>query len=113
MKAAIIAGCVMLSVLSAPGAHATEDGCAVVLKTPDGFLNVRAKPKMGSRILKRVKPGETIGFDTAGGEGDDKDEWVHVYIPERNLWGWVYYRFIVGVDCEQLDALTTDKVVRP
>ena len=104
MKAAIIAGCVLLVLCAAPGAHATEDGCAVVLKTPDGFLNVRAKPKMGSRILKRLKPGETILDDSA--QGDEKGNWVHVYVrPGRPnpIWGWVYHRFIVEVDCDELD----------
>jgi len=94
-------------------AHATEDGCSVVLRTSDGFLNVRTKPKMGSRILKRLKPGETILTDSVQGEGDEKRHWVHVYVsnkgphPERSqnpLWGWAYYRFIIDIDCDDLDA---------
>src|SRR5262249_10265488 len=100
MKKLLLTG--IAALFQATGAaHATEDGCAVVLKTPDGFLNVRAKPRMGSRILKRFKPGEIIGTDTAGGGGD----WVHVYVaprprPQNPLWGWVYHRFIIDVDCE-------------
>ena len=56
MKAAIIAGCVVLSVLCAPGAHATADGCAVVKRTSDGFLNLRKDPSMRARIVARRGP---------------------------------------------------------
>jgi hypothetical protein len=99
MKAAIIAGCVVLSVsFGASGAHASADGCAVVLRTPDGFLNVRAKPKMGSRILKRLNPGEIIGTDIRGG---DEYHWERVYLgPTWKDRGWVYRRFIIDVNCE-------------
>jgi hypothetical protein len=87
--------------LATGAAHATADGCAVVLRTPDGFLNVRAAPKMGSRILKRLKPGEIIGTDNVS-EG-----WERTYVSRKKnglpLWGWVYSRFIVDVDCESLD----------
>jgi hypothetical protein len=41
-------------------ANAYADGCAVVLKTPDGFLNLHKEPKMGSKIVRRLKPGQLI-----------------------------------------------------
>jgi hypothetical protein len=92
-------------------AHATADGCSVVLKTPDGFLNVRAEPRMGSRILKRLKPGEIIMTDILGG---DEHHWERVYLgPTWKDWGWVYYRFIIDVDCDSLTARTTDEGMGP
>jgi len=85
-------------------AHTTEDGCAVVLRTRDGFLNVRAQANAHSRILKRFKPGEIILTDNAGG-GDSK--WTHVYLGSGQRWGWVRNHFILDVpggaqdtDCE-------------
>jgi hypothetical protein len=45
-------------------AHATSDGCAVVLRTPDGFLNLRAEPSMKARIVARLKPGEILYDDS-------------------------------------------------
>jgi len=95
-------------------AHATSDGCVVVLRTPDGFLNVRAKPNARSRILKRVKPGEIIVDDISS----EDDRWTHVYtgknIGRRPIWGWVRNRFIarIGDSCgsiwESRDPLVDD-----
>jgi hypothetical protein len=81
-------------------AHATADGCAVVLRTPDGFLNVRAKPNARSRILKRLKPGERIGIDLV----DETLRWERVFDvfpgkPYPNQ-GWVRNRFIIDVSCD-------------
>jgi hypothetical protein len=51
----------LAALLIAPNsANATADGCAVVLRTPDGFLNLRKAPMMGSKIVARLKPGELI-----------------------------------------------------
>ena|SRR6516165_889215 len=91
-------------------AHATEDGCAVVLKTPDGFLNVRAQANARSHILKRLRPGQVIYTDTAGGDGDEKRYWTHVYLEyarPRPRWGWVRNRFIIEINCDDLIAPTT------
>jgi hypothetical protein len=41
-------------VLAAPEALATADGCAVVLKTPDGFLNLRRTPTTGSEVVAKL-----------------------------------------------------------
>ena len=95
-------------------AHAVEGGCAVVLRTPDGFLNVRAAPKMGARILKRLKPGEIIEIDTKSCEGsvcDEKFRWTHVFVapgPPPGRWGWIGSRFITTTDCDLLTAPTTE-----
>src|SRR5262249_23675088 len=104
MKAAIIAGCVVLSVsFGASGAHATADGCAVVLKTPDGFLNVRSQPTVKSRILKRFKPGEIIDTDLISEDFRWERVWVSRKKDGNPLWGWVRNRFIIGVDCEETE----------
>jgi hypothetical protein len=97
MKKTFLTGIAALF-LATGTAHATADGCAVVLKTPDGFLNMRAEPRMGSRILKRLKPGEIVGTDIRGG---DEYHWERVFPGStyKNR-GWVYRRYIVDVDCE-------------
>src|SRR5262249_54651689 len=43
-------------------AHATLDGCAVVLKTPDGFLSLRASPTTKARVGRQMKRIATIGI---------------------------------------------------
>jgi Bacterial SH3 domain len=61
-RAFLLAGVAALSVLgaSAAPAHATIDTCAFVKPTPDGFLNLRAEPKMGAKIIRRLKPGQEL-----------------------------------------------------
>ena len=46
--------------LTAGTANATTESCAIVRKTPDGFLNMRYEPKMGSVIVGRLKPGDEV-----------------------------------------------------
>ena len=108
MKKALLTGVTALF-LATGTAHATLDGCAVVLRTPDGFLNVRAAPKMGARIIARLKPGSFIYDDSKS----DGTLWMHITaIPRgsseiRPISGWVGRRFIVPIDCESLEAPTT------
>src|SRR4051794_5489098 len=47
----------LIAALTVPAA-ATTESCAIVRKTPDGFLNMRYQPKMGAVIVGRLKPGE-------------------------------------------------------
>src|SRR5262245_52358944 len=73
MKKAILSG-IAATFLATGTAHATADGCAVVLRTPDGFLNVRSAPTMKARIIAQTKPGDILYIDdVGGGEG-----WTHV-----------------------------------
>ena len=58
MKTLISAAVITLA-LSGP-AHATASGCAVVLRTPDGFLNVRAGPSMKAPVVGKFRPGDLI-----------------------------------------------------
>jgi hypothetical protein len=108
MKKLLLSGIAALF-LATGTAHATgPNSCAVVLKTPDGFLNVRIAPKMGTRIVARLKPGDIIEFyDPHPADVN----WMHVmYAPqidEKNgrkiTRGWIGRRFVVPVDCKALD----------
>jgi hypothetical protein len=63
---------------------ATIDGCAVVLRTPDGFLNLREGPSVKTRVVAKLSRGDFLDVDTAQCEqvegkwicGDNK--WTHV-----------------------------------
>jgi hypothetical protein len=95
--------------LATGAAHATADGCAVVLRTPDGFLSLREAPSMKAKIIARLKPGEIIDVTDLSCPGfsdcDNKGGWTHVSgVPRLNgTNGWVGTRFIVSVACEHLE----------
>src|SRR5262249_27439350 len=62
MKASLlIATALAASVPSA--ADATADGCAVVMRTPDGFLNLRKLPTADSAVVARLFPGAMLDID--------------------------------------------------
>jgi hypothetical protein len=50
--------CCCVSVLSVSAAHTAYDECAVVLKTPDGFLALREKPTARSKLLRGASRAE-------------------------------------------------------
>jgi glutamine phosphoribosylpyrophosphate amidotransferase len=58
MKHALLIAAVAASVSTA---NAMVNNCAVVLKTPDGFLNVRDAPGMKSTVIGRLNPGDLVG----------------------------------------------------
>jgi hypothetical protein len=62
---------VLFILISAPALKATEDGCAVVLKTPDGFLNLRNAPTSQSEVITKLKRGDFLYVDTARCETRD------------------------------------------
>jgi hypothetical protein len=103
--------------LATTAAHATADGCAVVRKTPDGFLNVRQLPIAGSPVVGRVVPGDLL-YIAADATCQTKDklsvcnesgEWTKVDAkwtkPSQHItWtgprGWVATRYLDFVgDC--------------
>jgi hypothetical protein len=43
------------------------DNCAVVSKTPDGFLNVREAPTMKSKIIAKIHPADLVYADACTG----------------------------------------------
>src|SRR5262249_51547347 len=63
MKKALLTSIAALF-LATGAAHATgPDNCAVVVKTRDGFLNVRAAPTMKSKIVARINPADIVHDD--------------------------------------------------
>jgi hypothetical protein len=52
----LLTAAALIAALTVP-AVATTESCAIVRKTPDGFLNMRYQPKMGAVIVGRLKPG--------------------------------------------------------
>jgi len=59
MKAAIIAGCVVLSVLSAPGAHAGAERVCPAHRLADGKWNEDEVRECMARVNRTIKPHET------------------------------------------------------
>jgi hypothetical protein len=100
-------------VLTAPEALATADGCAVVLKTPDGFLNLRRTPTTGSEVVAKLSRGHRLYVDTATCETSGSlsicsrgTEWTHVIRVPRldgkahsSTRGWVIDRYVQWFDC--------------
>jgi hypothetical protein len=89
---------------------ATEIGCAVVLKTPDGFVNLREGPGTQYKVIAKLYPGDFIYVGTelcdAGRCTDERHSWGHVVeIPRlKNLGaniGWVNSSFIQLADCPE------------
>ena len=97
-------------------AQATADGCAVVLRSPDGFVNLRQSPGARQKIVARLVRGDqlyvdTAGCDTAGGKQvcPGKSGWTHVTSVPRvesaqsagsgYTRGWVSDRYIRWYDC--------------
>jgi hypothetical protein len=84
--------------LATGAAHGTVDSCAVVLRTPDGFLNLRKAPSMKAKIIARLKPGDVLqGFESLNATAVG-DKWAHVLsVPQvprlKNKSGWVVARF--------------------
>jgi Bacterial SH3 domain len=91
------------------GANATADGCGIVTKTPDGYLNLRDAPMMGAKIIARLKPGDELQItdETCKRKGTLEicnSNWVRVEgIWNGKKWstklGWAYSEYIRGTEC--------------
>lgn len=113
MKKSILIALILLFLPYA--ANATADGCAIVLETPDGFLNLREAPMVGARIVAKLKPGWLLDADTAECKTKGKlsicnEDWTHVTSVSRldgknaKKWtqGWVANRFIRWItNCDE------------
>jgi hypothetical protein len=106
--------------LATTAAHATADGCAVVRKTPDGFLSLRQAPTAKALAIAKLKPGWHLSVDSATCETSGKisicggTEWTHV----TGVWpldggvdcgdtctrGWVATRYLKFTGCEEAAA---------
>jgi hypothetical protein len=105
---ALLAGVAVLF-LATGTAHATADGCAVVKRTPDGFLNMRSAPMMGAKIIAKLKPGNRLNIDSAtcvskGTSTICNTDWVRVLGFHGIKFGWVHIRFLNFVDCDDATA---------
>src|SRR5215813_7335459 len=89
------------ALLMAISAHATEnpDMCAVVLKTPDGFLALRTKPEPKSKMMSKLFPGQVLRVDI---DKYRRKNWIYVEGLVENserLDGWVYSKYIQSFVC--------------
>jgi hypothetical protein len=106
--------------MATTAARATADGCAIVGRTPDGFLNLRALPMGDSRVISKLIPGDLIYISDATCETKgslsvcNNQGWTSVDAVrrldgrnlskrERNHRGWVATRFLRFIDCETAD----------
>jgi len=90
---------------------ATQTYCAVVRKTPDGFVALRAGPGTHHRIVKRLRPSERLYVDTGACRGqfcDESRRWVFIEgVPGLELrdgplvQGWVRARYINSFSCPE------------
>jgi hypothetical protein len=78
MKQFFPAAAVLIVVSTA--AHATEDFCAVVLKTPDGFLALREKPGAQAKMSAKLREGDFLYAGTEQSSVCDNEDrkWTHV-----------------------------------
>jgi hypothetical protein len=101
-------------------ALATADGCAVVLRTPDGFLNLREGPSVETRVVSKLSRGDLLYVDTAQcgrvkGRWicDKRSEWGHVTQvprfdgsdPRQSTSGWVSDKFVQWFECPEPKAV--------
>jgi hypothetical protein len=81
MRKMLLVGIAGLMILS-KAAHATEDFCAVVLKTPDGFLALREKPGRESKIIAKLREGDFLyaGTEQCSQSVCDTEDrkWTHI-----------------------------------
>lgn len=88
MKRILLAGCALLAMCAS--AHATEDFCVRVKKTPDGFLAVRAKPTVHSAQIRSFGEGVILDADTRGIY--NRPQWTHVFSTDWD--GWVATKYV-------------------
>lgn len=105
---------IVASLLLATSAHATEDFCAVVLKSRDGFVALREQPTTDSVISIKLWQGDFLYADTLG---YDHKGWTHVVgvsghenmDPELKH-GWISSRYVQSFVCPE--QLTGDKKIK-
>jgi SH3-like domain-containing protein len=97
------------------GCGATADGCAIVRKISDGFLNLRQSPTMKALAIAKLKPGWMLSIDDAQCEQNGaisicgtNGEWTHINAmwpidegPDGGTFtkGWVATRYIKFLEC--------------
>jgi hypothetical protein len=79
------------------GAAQADDQCAVVLRTPDGFLALREKPTVQSKMIAKLLQGDVLVT-----ENEHTGTWSHVLIVtpySGDTRGWVSRWYIQEVEC--------------
>jgi hypothetical protein len=104
IAAGICAGSMMLA--TAATSQVRFDTCTVE-KTADGFVALRERPNTKSRMLARVRPGDTLALIKRGDGGEVSGPWQLVeYFPGEIMpdradpnfrkvrSGWIYARYL-------------------
>jgi hypothetical protein len=102
----------LLTTTAATSAQATQDFCAVTLKTPDGFLALREGPGTRFAVKTRLGRGDVLYADTAQcapSACNYTNIWTHVVsVPridgrleeaKQFTQGWVARKFIQEFIC--------------
>jgi hypothetical protein len=103
--AGICAAVVMAVAMSATAAHATADGCAVVVRTYDGFLAVRAGPGARQFEIDRLRAGQIILTNHVSDSRYAGPWWRIGGVMDRiggsvrQLDGWVHSAYLTPVVC--------------
>ena len=84
-------------------AHATKDFCAVVLKSHDGFVALRARPTTHSVINVKLRRGDFLYADTLGDYQQHK-RWTHITSVGHETagkfrHGWISSRYVQSFVC--------------
>jgi uncharacterized protein YraI len=103
----LLAAIAMLMAVSS-SAMATADGCAVVLRTPDGFT-LRKGPGIQYPTITRLKPGDFLDADSKPCSDENPAcGWIHITgRPGKPLsWdGWVLLKYVKTMgDCPEPDV---------
>ena len=113
MKKLLLAAAMLMVAIDS--SHATEDFCAVVKHTDDGFLALRAEPTTQSEIVFKLHQGDYVIADTLG--ATDHKGWTHVNSVLRRdgpsdaskkyahyTHGWVASRYVESFVCPEDQA---------
>jgi hypothetical protein len=104
-SAGICAAVAALLAIPAIPAHATADGCAVVLRTYDGFLAVRDGPGVRHYEMDRLRPGQIILTNHVSDSRYAGPWWRIGGVMDRiggsvrHLDGWVHSAYLTPVAC--------------
>jgi hypothetical protein len=113
MKKTLLAGIAVLF-LATGTAHAAYDECAVVLKTPDGFLALREKPSARSKLLHKLHRGKILTINKSDWQ-KKINRWADVSVqgiasdefPDGDLeWesGFVSRKYIQQFRCSEAES---------
>jgi hypothetical protein len=82
------------ALMLATPASATTDYCAVVKKTPDGFLALRAQPTVKSYLWTKLRPGTLLVIDDTSEDQCEENGRIRVCPTD----GWSFVHTIPELD---------------